>query len=80
MSEDPTLNRLLQNNAQWAEDVAKAEPSFFQQSAQGQSPKVSPRLPLPAPQSVLRARSLPPFLPWSVRGGSTWRRTRGRTG
>ncbi|CDO69989.1 hypothetical protein BN946_scf184758.g2 [Trametes cinnabarina] len=40
MPQDYILARLLSNNAQWAEDVEKAEPGFFAQSAQGQSPKV----------------------------------------
>jgi carbonic anhydrase len=30
--------RLLAANAQWARDVAKSEPNFFQESAKGQSP------------------------------------------
>ncbi|GJE98258.1 carbonic anhydrase [Phanerochaete sordida] len=39
---DPSgvLNRLLQNNAQWAADVARVEPGFFDQCAKGQAPKV----------------------------------------
>ncbi|KAI8996231.1 carbonic anhydrase [Trametes punicea] len=40
MPQDYILARLLSNNAQWAEDVEKAEPGFFAHSAQGQSPKV----------------------------------------
>ncbi|KAF9053192.1 carbonic anhydrase [Panaeolus papilionaceus] len=32
------LKRMLAANAQWAEDVARAEPSFFEDSAKGQSP------------------------------------------
>lgn len=35
------LKRMLAANAQWAEDVARAEPSFFEDSAKGQSPHVS---------------------------------------
>ncbi|CAL1697430.1 unnamed protein product [Somion occarium] len=34
------LSRLLAQNAQWASDVDLAESGFFQQSAQGQAPKV----------------------------------------
>lgn len=39
---DPSgvLTRLLQNNAQWAADVARVEPGFFEQCAKGQAPKV----------------------------------------
>ncbi|OSD00755.1 carbonic anhydrase [Trametes coccinea BRFM310] len=40
MPQDYILARLLSNNAQWAEDVEKAEPGFFAESAKGQSPKV----------------------------------------
>jgi len=36
----PVLARLLSANAQWASDVNQAEPGFFAQTAQGQSPKV----------------------------------------
>ncbi|KAF8163448.1 carbonic anhydrase [Crassisporium funariophilum] len=32
------IQRMLTANAQWAEDVAKAEPGFFEQSAKGQTP------------------------------------------
>ncbi|KAJ2920895.1 hypothetical protein H1R20_g2157, partial [Candolleomyces eurysporus] len=32
------IQRMLTANAQWAEDVQKAEPSFFEQSAKGQAP------------------------------------------
>ncbi|CAA7271569.1 unnamed protein product [Cyclocybe aegerita] len=32
------VKRMLTANAQWAEDVAKAEPGFFEQSVKGQSP------------------------------------------
>lgn len=40
---DPSgvLNRLLSSNAQWATDVARVEPGFFEQCAKGQAPKVS---------------------------------------
>ena len=40
---DPSgvLNRLLTSNAQWAADVARVEPGFFEQCAKGQAPKVS---------------------------------------
>ncbi|EIW56303.1 carbonic anhydrase [Trametes versicolor FP-101664 SS1] len=40
MPQDYILARLLSNNAQWAEDVDRAEPGFFAQTAKGQSPKV----------------------------------------
>ncbi|KAI0633173.1 carbonic anhydrase [Trametes polyzona] len=40
MPQDYILARLLANNAQWAEDVEKAEPGFFAETAKGQSPKV----------------------------------------
>lgn len=32
------IERMLTANSQWAEDVQKAEPSFFEESAKGQSP------------------------------------------
>lgn len=41
MPQDYILARLLSNNAQWADDVDRAEPGFFAQTAKGQSPKVS---------------------------------------
>lgn len=34
------IERMLTANSQWAEDVQKAEPSFFEESAKGQSPHV----------------------------------------
>ncbi|KAH8078424.1 carbonic anhydrase [Cristinia sonorae] len=34
------ISRLLNNNAAWATDVHKAEPTFFPESAKGQSPKL----------------------------------------
>ncbi|KIP01124.1 hypothetical protein PHLGIDRAFT_38394, partial [Phlebiopsis gigantea 11061_1 CR5-6] len=39
---DPSgvLTRLLTSNAQWATDVSRVEPAFFEQCAKGQSPKV----------------------------------------
>ena len=37
----PALSRLLSANAQWATDVNKAEPPFFENGTKGQSPKVS---------------------------------------
>ncbi|OBZ74408.1 Carbonic anhydrase 2 [Grifola frondosa] len=40
MTQDLILARLLANNDQWAEDVQRAEPGFFQQCAKGQAPKV----------------------------------------
>ncbi|KAH9851190.1 carbonic anhydrase [Lenzites betulinus] len=40
MPQDYVLARLLSNNAQWAEDVERAEPGFFAESAKGQTPKV----------------------------------------
>ncbi|KAI5122652.1 hypothetical protein M0805_007914 [Coniferiporia weirii] len=36
----PELNRLLSSNAQWASDVDRYEPGFFEESAKGQAPKV----------------------------------------
>jgi hypothetical protein len=39
---DPTLARIFLSNAQWAEAVKAAEPGFFPQSAEGQTPKVRP--------------------------------------
>ncbi|KZT18507.1 carbonic anhydrase [Neolentinus lepideus HHB14362 ss-1] len=36
----PVLARLLSANAQWADDVARAEPGFFDAGAKGQAPKV----------------------------------------
>ncbi|TFK45318.1 carbonic anhydrase [Heliocybe sulcata] len=36
----PVLSRLLSSNSQWAEDVARAEPGFFEACAKGQAPKV----------------------------------------
>ncbi|KAH9915939.1 carbonic anhydrase [Epithele typhae] len=40
MTQDYVLARLLSNNAQWAQDVAHADPSFFPSTAPTQSPKV----------------------------------------
>ncbi|KAI0758798.1 carbonic anhydrase [Fomes fomentarius] len=40
MTQDYILARLLSNNAQWAEDVEKAEPGFHTELAKAQSPKV----------------------------------------
>jgi carbonic anhydrase len=37
---DPTLAKILSNNAQWAAAVNTADPSFFPESAKGQTPKV----------------------------------------
>ncbi|OCH83839.1 carbonic anhydrase [Obba rivulosa] len=37
---DHVLASLLANNKQWAADVHKAEPGFFEQCAKGQAPKV----------------------------------------
>jgi hypothetical protein len=37
---DAAIQRLLTANAQWAQDVTKLEPNFFEQSAKGQSPHV----------------------------------------
>ncbi|TCD66026.1 hypothetical protein EIP91_001879 [Steccherinum ochraceum] len=34
------MTRLLSNNAAWATDVSKAEPTFFPDSAKGQAPKL----------------------------------------
>ncbi|KAG5637135.1 hypothetical protein H0H81_005664 [Sphagnurus paluster] len=38
------LAALLSTNAQWAKDVARAEPGFFEKSAKGQAPLVGPFL------------------------------------
>ncbi|KAF9013964.1 carbonic anhydrase [Cyathus striatus] len=38
MSRNHTLQRMLTANAQWAEDVEKAEPGFFAECAKGQNP------------------------------------------
>jgi hypothetical protein len=35
-----SLQHLLASNAQWAEDVLKTQPHFFEESAKGQSPHV----------------------------------------
>lgn len=40
MNMNTDLARFLSNNEQWANDVAKYEPAFFEESAKGQSPKV----------------------------------------
>ncbi|KZT07646.1 carbonic anhydrase [Laetiporus sulphureus 93-53] len=40
MGQHPVLAHLLANNAQWAEDVEKVQPGFFERCAKGQSPKV----------------------------------------
>lgn len=40
MAFDPILEPVLERNAQWAEDVEKAVPGFFTESAKGQHPKV----------------------------------------
>lgn len=37
---DAAIQRLLTANAQWAQDVTRLEPNFFEQSAKGQSPHV----------------------------------------
>lgn len=37
---DPTLARLLDNNAKWASAVSAAEPGFFEATTKGQAPKV----------------------------------------
>ncbi len=42
MTQDYILARLLSNNAQWAEDVERAEPGFLADLAKAQTPKVSP--------------------------------------
>jgi len=34
------IQRLLTANAQWAQDVTRLEPNFFEQSAKGQNPHV----------------------------------------
>ena len=39
MTQDYILARLLANNAQWAEDVEKAEPGFLADLAKQQTPK-----------------------------------------
>lgn len=36
----PELTKLFSTNTQWAAAVSAADPSFFEKSAQGQSPKV----------------------------------------
>lgn len=55
---DPSgvLNRLLTSNAQWASDVARVEPKFFEESAKGQAPKVSPYPSLGASPSAEKLR------------------------
>ncbi|RPD63531.1 carbonic anhydrase [Lentinus tigrinus ALCF2SS1-6] len=40
MTQDYILARLLSNNAQWAEDVEKAEPGFLAELSKAQTPKV----------------------------------------
>ncbi|KAK4688511.1 carbonic anhydrase, partial [Tremellales sp. Uapishka_1] len=40
MSEFPVLQPYLSSNAQWAEHVAKGDPSFFSTSAKGQAPPI----------------------------------------
>ncbi|KAI0294725.1 carbonic anhydrase [Multifurca ochricompacta] len=40
ISMDTTLAKLFSNNDQWVDAVNKADPDFFEKSAQGQSPKV----------------------------------------
>jgi len=47
------VENLFAANAQWAADVAKAEPNFFKHSAMGQTPHVS----LDRSVSILRAHS-----------------------
>ena len=49
---DPSgvLTRLLTSNAQWAADVARVEPTFFEQATKGQAPKVRVRPRLRAAQ------------------------------
>ncbi|KAI0347574.1 hypothetical protein BDW22DRAFT_1349572 [Trametopsis cervina] len=37
----PLLARLLDNNTKWSSAVNVADPTFFEQSAKGQAPKVS---------------------------------------
>ena len=41
MPQDYILARLLSNNAEWAEEIEKAHPGYFEEHAKGQSPKVS---------------------------------------
>lgn len=36
----PILQQLLAANSQWAKDVEKANPGFFEQSVKGQRPHV----------------------------------------
>jgi len=36
----PHVAGFLTANAQWAQDVANAEPTFFEDSAKGQAPKI----------------------------------------
>jgi carbonic anhydrase len=43
---DDTLAKLFNSNEQWSEAVKAADPKFFENSAKGQSPKVSVTLPL----------------------------------
>lgn len=40
MPERDAIQRLLAANAQWAQDVTRLEPNFFEQLAKGQSPHV----------------------------------------
>jgi len=60
---DPTLARIFLSNAQWAEAVNAAEPGFFEQSAEGQAPKVRPFYPRSVIASLL---SSPLIVPMSV--------------
>jgi len=36
----PVVSRILASNAQWAEDVSRKDPTFFEKMAMGQAPKV----------------------------------------
>ena len=52
MTQDFILARLLSNNAQWAEDVEKAQPGFLTELAKAQTPKVSTAV--RPPSTILR--------------------------
>ncbi len=57
MTQDYILARLLSNNAQWAEDVERAEPGFHTELAKAQTPKVSTLCAAPHPGSTMRQLS-----------------------
>ena len=55
---DAALAKIFLSNAQWVKAVNASEPGFFEQSAQGQTPKVRPLCLHPAATTPQHHRSL----------------------